>query len=289
MAARQAKLRDLGALQGDVLLFGGPYSNLQASQALLAVARALGIGPDRRICTGDVIAYCANPAETLALWQDNARITAGNCERQIAAGAEDCGCGFAPGSSCEVSSRAWFPHARAAISPAARQALAALPDVILFEHGARRYAVIHGGVSDVARYLWPVSPQAAFQREIDLLQARVGALDGVIAGHCGIAFERRIGAVHWINAGVIGMPPNDGTRQGEYAILGRDGLRFARLDYDARAARAAMIRAGLTQGYEEALLSGWWPSEDILPPEMRRQESALSCRAPAGDGAAPDP
>ncbi len=279
MADIKAKLRDLGELRGDVLLFGGPYSNLQASHALLAEARALGIGPERRICTGDVIAYCANPAETLALWRQNAQITAGNCERQIAAGADDCGCGFAPGSVCEVSSRAWFPHARAAISPQARRALDALPDVTLFVHRDRRYAVIHGGFSDVARYLWPVSPAQAFQQEIDLLQALAGPLDGVIAGHCGIAFERRIGAVHWINAGVIGMPPNDGTRQGEYAVLGRDGLRFARLDYDADGARAAMIRAGLTQGYEQALITGWWPSEDILPPEMRRQGRAQLSRA----------
>ncbi len=271
MATTEAKLRDLGSLRGEVLLFGGPYSNLQASRALLHRAETLAIPPERRICTGDVIAYGADPAETLALWRGQAQIVAGNCERQIAAGAENCGCGFAPGSACEISARAWFAQARAAIPPAVRRALGALPEVIAFRHGGRRYAVIHGGLSAVARYLWPVSPEADFAQEIELLQARLGPLDAVIAGHCGIAFERRIGAVRWINAGVIGMPPNDGSRQGEYAVLGRDGLRFARLDYDAPAARRAMIAAGLTQGYHDALISGWWPSEDILPPEMRRQ------------------
>ncbi len=33
---------------------------------------------------------------------------------------------------------------------------------------------------------------------------------------------------------------------------------------------AAMERAGLTQGYHSALRSGYWPSEDVLPPELRR-------------------
>ncbi|MGC9271648.1 MAG: radical SAM protein, partial [Acidiphilium sp.] len=46
---------------GPVLIFGGNYSNLQASIALLDAARAHGIAPDHIICTGDIIAYGADP------------------------------------------------------------------------------------------------------------------------------------------------------------------------------------------------------------------------------------
>ena len=37
-----AETRDLGATDGPMLIFGGPYGNLQATQALLAAAAALG-------------------------------------------------------------------------------------------------------------------------------------------------------------------------------------------------------------------------------------------------------
>ncbi len=254
------RVRDLGELRGDVLLFGGPYSNLQASSALLAVAAKLGIPPERRICTGDVVAYCADPVATLALWHgrgrghEQAQIVAGNCEKQLAAGAGDCGCGFEADSACDLLSRGWYPFADAAIDAGGRAFMGGLPDVIAFGHSGRRYGVIHGGLRDVARFLWPCSPRVAFEDEIAALRALLGRVDGVIAGHSGIAFQRRIGAVDWINAGVIGMPGNDGRASTAYAVLGADGVRFARLDYDAKAARAAMRAAGLVQGYEEALV-----------------------------------
>ena len=48
---------DLGTLRGDVLLFGGPYGNLQATEALLAAASRLAIPAGNLVCTGDLVAY----------------------------------------------------------------------------------------------------------------------------------------------------------------------------------------------------------------------------------------
>jgi len=59
-------VQGLGDLDTPVLLFGGPYSNLQATRALRAEATRLGIAPDHVICTGDVVAYCADSAATVA-------------------------------------------------------------------------------------------------------------------------------------------------------------------------------------------------------------------------------
>ena len=73
-----------------LVVFGGPYSNLQATRAMQAETRRLGIAPDRVICTGDVVAYCANPAETTDLvraW--GIHVVAGNCEESLAADADD--------------------------------------------------------------------------------------------------------------------------------------------------------------------------------------------------------
>ena len=263
-------VKDLGDLVGDVLLFGGPYSNLQASEAMLAVAQALSVPAGNRICTGDVVAYGANPVETLELWRDHCVLVAGNCERQLGAGAEDCGCGFEAGSACDMLSRGWFRFASTALSADDRAYLAAAPDLVVFSHFGKRYAVIHGGLSDVARFLWPVSPETEFLHEVGLISADAGPVDCVIAGHSGLAFQTRVGGVEWVNAGVIGMPPNDGQPETRYVVLGEGGVRVERLAYDFDAARRAMEHAGLVQGYERALSNGYWPNEDIMPEVLRR-------------------
>ena len=67
----EMKIGDLGTLKGPVVFFGGPYSNLQATQALLAEAEAQGVPPGNLICTGDIAAYCAQPVETITLLRDS--------------------------------------------------------------------------------------------------------------------------------------------------------------------------------------------------------------------------
>jgi len=46
------KIAHLGTLHGKVLVFGGVYSNLQALEALMAIAKNEGIAPENCICTG---------------------------------------------------------------------------------------------------------------------------------------------------------------------------------------------------------------------------------------------
>ncbi|MEL6315485.1 MAG: hypothetical protein AAFQ60_15735, partial [Pseudomonadota bacterium] len=56
------KLKDLGEIDTEVVLFGGPYSNLHATRALLDEVARLDA---KAICTGDVVAYGADPSATL--------------------------------------------------------------------------------------------------------------------------------------------------------------------------------------------------------------------------------
>ena len=149
--------------------------------------------------------------------------------------------------------------------------MTSLPDIAVFSQRGRRFAVLHGGMSDVSRFLWPCSSEAAFAEEIELIQREVGPVDAVVAGHCGLPFSRTLMGVEWINAGVIGMPANDGQPATRCAALHADGHAvFRELCYDHASARAGMERVGLTQGYHTALETGYWPSEDVLPPELRR-------------------
>ena len=270
------RIDDIGELHGDVLLFGGPYSNLQATEALFDWAHRAMIPPEQRICTGDMVAYCGDPVAVLNLMQaQGGPCIAGNCEQQLAAGAQDCGCGFAAGSTCARLSQDWYAHANQTVTAAQRAHMAALPELLLFRHTNKRYAVIHGGTKDVSRFLWPCSRNSEFMEEINHLRDEVGAIDGVVSGHSGLPFERHIDGVHWINAGVIGMPPNDGAPETGFAVLSKGEVRFECLSYDVDAAAAAMTSAGLTQGYEQSLKTGYWPSEEVLPRAMRRQSRAI--------------
>ncbi|MCG6901634.1 MAG: metallophosphoesterase family protein [Rhodobacter sp.] len=264
------RVKDLGSLKGEVLVFGGPCSNLQATQAFVDVAAARGVAASNCICTGDVVAYCADAAATVAAIRHfGCPVVAGNCEKQLAAGAASCGCGFDEGTVCDLLSAGWYAHGAAQMRAQERDWMNSLPDVLTFRHAGRRIAVLHGGATDVARFLWPSSDAGAFLEEIAALEAAVGQVDQVIAGHSGLAFARDIGRVRWINAGAIGMPPHDGRPQTRFARLSGGGVTFHRLVYDVDSAVAAMRAAGLTQGYDAALTTGIWPSEDVLPVELR--------------------
>ncbi len=252
---------------GPVLVFGGCYSNLQATEALLAEARRLRIPPERMICTGDVVAYGADPRATVALIRAAGLATVmGNCEESLAQEAGDCGCGFAPGTACERLSAAWFTYTSQEIDADDRRWMATLPrriDLVLAGH---RFAVVHGAPSLINRFVFASMPDAALAAELALAGA-----DGVIGGHCGLPFTRRVGARLWHNSGAIGLPANDGTPRVWFSLLTPRGadieIRHCPLDYDHRAAAAAMRSAGLPPDYAATMESGIWPSFDVLPAE----------------------
>lgn len=257
----------LGTTRLPLLVFGGPYSNLQATQALMAEADRLGVTPDRIVCTGDVVAYCGDPeATTAAIAGWGIHVIQGNCEEQLAAGAEDCGCGFDEGTACDRLSKGWYDFANARLSPISRQWMAQLPRTLEFDLAGLRVRVVHGGVAQINRFLF-ASDQVALGEEL----TNSGA-DLVIAGHCGIPFVREIAGRCWFNPGVIGMPANDGTARVWYGLVEGDpnsgGLRLSThvLTYDHRTAVQTMRRAGHAAAYADALASGRWPSLDVLPP-----------------------
>jgi predicted phosphodiesterase len=260
--------RDLGRLDGPVLLFGGNYSNRQATEALIVEARRLDIPSSNVICTGDIAAYCAEPQETVALMRDwGVAVVMGNCEESLAAGAADCGCGFEAGTMCSALSDAWYRYSLAHLDRTAADWMGTLPRSIRFTAGGRRFLCIHGGVRVINRFVF-TSQSDAIAEELDHADA-----DCVIAGHCGIPFTARLGDRVWHNAGAIGMPANDGTPRTWYSLLtpAADGLRLEHrpLAYDYAAAAAAMRAAGLPGGYARGLETGLWPSEDVLPAAER--------------------
>lgn len=260
---------DLGHIDGPVLVCGGAYGNAQATEALFAQARAHGIPGARIIHTGDLIAYCADPAATIARFREaGAHCLLGNVEAQIAADAENCNCGFAPDTACDAMAAHWYRFNRAATGAADRAWLGARPWQIIFTLAGRRLAVVHGAPSAINRFVFPSTPEADKAAEI----AATGA-DGVIAGHSGIPFSQIVDGRLWHNSGAVGLPAHDGTKHTWYAILApaEGGIRITHhaLSYDAAGAARAMRAAGLAEGYAAALETGLWPSWDVLPDAER--------------------
>ncbi len=275
---------------GPVLIFGGCTSNREATEALFGQAARLGVPPERMICTGDVVAYGADPLAVIGLVRGAGIATVmGNCEEALAAEAADCGCGFAPGSECALLSEAWFAHADAAVDAAARRWMAGLPRRILLEIGGRLLLVVHGAPSRINRFVFASTPEAEIAAEL----AGAG-VDGVIGGHCGLPFTRIVGARLWHNAGAIGLPANDGTARGWFSLLVPEksgiSIRHLPLHYDHGRAARAMRAVGLPEGYAAALERGIWPSFDILPPEEQAATGRALDPAPVvwGEAAAAD-
>ena len=69
------------------------------------------------------------------------------------------------------------------------------------------------------------------------------------------------------------MPANDGTADVWYGLITRtsEGVQLSthRLAYDHQGAAAAMRRSGHANGYARTLVTGLWPSLDILPDAER--------------------
>ena len=263
-----------------VLVFGGCYSNLQATRALLAEARRLGVPPDRMICTGDIIAYGADPQATLALIREAGIATVmGNCEESLAQDSGDCGCGFTPGSACDRLSAAWFTYATNHVDHSDRLWMAALPQRIDLVLAGHRIAVVHGAPSRINRFVFASTPDPALAAELALSGA-----EGVIGGHCGVPFTRQIGPLLWHNTGAIGLPANDGTPRGWFSLLTPRGdgieIRHLPLDYDHCGAAQAMRAARLPVDYAETTESGIWPSFDVLPAAEQAQTGRVLALKP---------
>jgi predicted phosphodiesterase len=253
-----------------VLLVGGCYSNLEATSALCAEAARLDIPPEQIVCTGDVVAYCADAAPTVALIRDlGIQVVMGNCEESLGWGKQDCGCGFAEGTACDRLSAAWYAHADAQLTERDREWMRSLPRRIDILFGDRRIAVIHGAVDSINRFIFGSTPWSEKQRQIEL-----AGCDGIIGGHCGIPFSQMADGKLWHNPGAIGMPANDGTTRVWYSLLSgsENGIevRLVPLEYDVHSAARKMRQSGLPEGYAIGLETGIWPSCDVLPSQELR-------------------
>ena len=221
------------------------------------------------ICTGDLAAYAAEP-EVVAqrLREAGTPIVMGNVEESLGFAADDCACGFAEDSSCNLLAAHWYRYASTVVSDGIKAWMRGLPRRIDFALNGARFAVIHGAVSEINRFVFPATPDADKANELQ----RAGT-DAVIGGHSGLPFTDCIDGRLWHNPGVIGLPANDGTSRVWYSVLTPEDaairIDLHPLDYDHGAAAAAIRAADLPDEYANTLETGLWPSDDVMPPGDR--------------------
>ncbi len=264
------KIVHIGKVHGKVLLFGGVYSNLQALEKLISIAVEEDIAPENCVCTGDIVGYCAQPEETVQLFQNwGARSIQGNVEQQLYEGAEDCGCDFTVGSRCDGFSKTWYPYAKSRLSKTALDWMGELPNQIAFEYVGKSVMVVHGSSDHISEFIFASSPTSIKKEGFE----QTGS-DIITTGHCGLPFHQEIDDRLWLNPGVIGMPANDGTPRVWYLVLqemnGKIQYTHRYLEYDYQTTYQLMRENHLPLEYAETLLSGLWDNMEILPEAEKR-------------------
>jgi len=268
------KIENIGELSGKVLLFGGVYSNLQALEALIAVAEKEHILPENCICTGDIVGYCGQPEETVQRFKSwNARSIVGNVEEQLASGSIDCGCDFTAGSRCDNFSKEWYPLAQSLLSKSSIDWIKTIPDHIKFQYANKDVCIVHGSYEYISEFVfkstnWDLKQTSFKNSESDV----------IIAGHCGLPFVDEKNDKTWINPGVIGMPANDGLASVWFAILDDTNgfnVKYSTLEYNYKKAAEIMLVKGFPASYAETLLTGIWDNMEILPKEEKAQRGKM--------------
>lgn len=254
----------------EILIFGGSYSNLEATTEIISIAKELLIPASRIFCTGDIVGYCANPEETVQLITNwGIHTIVGNVEINLRNGEEDCGCNFDEGSRCDTFSQRWYPYAKIHLSETSIDWMKQLPEIIRKEINGKKVVMIHGGIPNVSEFIFASTPWKRKQELFDLLDA-----DVIFCGHSGLPFVQEKNDKLWINAGVIGMPANDGTSRAWFATLNPHTwkVKIHSFDYDNEQAANKMITADLPFEYAHTLKSGIWDNCEILPSQETKAQ-----------------
>ncbi|WP_417335140.1 metallophosphoesterase family protein [Halobacteriovorax marinus] len=252
-----------------LIFFGGAYSNLEATIELKNILDSQKISPKDIFCTGDILAYCADPNETIEVYKEwGINSIYGNVEEQLVGDQENCGCNFKEGTECDILSRNWYEYIRSNITEESMSYLRTLPATFSIKFGDHSLRIIHGGVNDISKFFFKETPTEFFEKEVaPLVDEQI-----VIAGHSGIPFLKELKNHYWINAGVIGMPANDGTTRAWYLELTLEDGLWASLhsfSYNSKSTSEKMNKKNLPSEYASTLINGIWPNQDIIPIAQR--------------------
>ena len=254
-----------------IACFGGVYSNYLALERAIADARRRTV--DRIFCLGDMGAFGPFPDRVFPLLeQSEIECIQGNYDDSIGNELADCQCGYTDPRD-NYFAQISYDYTLANTSTANRKFLRALPAKRELRMGSHRVLLCHGSPRTVNEFLWESTTSTQFLNWLcDTTSAEV-----IVATHTGIKWHRQIGENrHFINAGVLGRPENDGNTHVWYTLLELDDdgqlqVEFVPVPYDHQRLADEMTGEKLPAEFVETILTGWWTTcLEILPARERR-------------------
>src|SRR5262249_51145778 len=138
--------------------------------------------------------------------------------------------------------------------------------------GKYRVLMCHGSPRQTNEFLWESTSSTQFLSHLsDQYQT-----DVIIATHTGIKWHRDLPRDrHFVNAGVLGRPENDGQANVWFAILEAGPelhVEYVPVEYDHRRLANEMRAERLPDEFIETILTGWWTTcLEVLPAKERRR------------------
>lgn len=253
-----------------VAVCGGVYSNRFALEALLEAAAARRC--EAVYCLGDLGGFGPEPELVRPLLeQGGVRVSQGNYEQSLAAGALDCNCGYTDPRDNHYAALSYRYTAERS-SDGFKAWMGTLPPRRRVRVGARELLLVHGSPRRVNEFLFESATADAYlERLLDQERA-----DALLATHTGLHWRRRLPSGRdAVNVGAIGRPANDGATHVWWALVetapaGALSIELLPLPYDHAALARAMRAEELPEAFVETIETGWWTTcLEILPAKER--------------------
>ncbi|MGH9439606.1 MAG: metallophosphoesterase family protein [Terriglobia bacterium] len=252
-----------------IALLGGIYSNYRALEAALCDISRRRV--DAIYSLGDLGAFGPYPDRVYPLLRGaNVQCIQGNYDNSLAGGFADCQCGYTDPRD-NYFARISYNYTFRNTSEENKAWLRTLPLSLELELEGRRVMFCHGSPRKINEFLWESSSADGF---LEYLLDQAGA-DVMCVTHTGIKWRRKLpGGRHFINAGVLGRPENDGCMNVWYTMLsltrGSIEVEFVPVTYDFSGLAADMTQERLPGEFIETITTGWWTTcLEVLPHKER--------------------
>jgi putative phosphoesterase len=231
-----------------IAIFSDIHGNLQALESVLADISAQK--PDAIYCLGDLVGYGANPNEvTERIRREDFPTVMGNYDDGVGFERDECGCAYREEAERERGQRS-LEWTKARVTPENKAFLRTLANEIRFEAGGKRILLVHGSPRKMNEYLFEDRPISSFQR-----LAAASNADTIVFGHTHKPYLKDVDGVTFVNAGSVGKP-KDGDCRACYALMDDGKITFRRVDYDVKAAAAAIRATDLPHEFAADIETG---------------------------------
>ena len=231
-----------------IAIFSDIHGNMQALEAVLADMAAQK--PDAVYCLGDLVGYGANPNEVTDRIRREGYLTVmGNYDDAVGYDRDDCGCGYIEERDWQLGDRslAWT---KAHTTTENKAFLRTLVKEIRFETDGERLLLVHGSPRNMNELLFEDRAISTFERI-----AASSSADVIVFGHTHKPYTKNVEGVLFVNVGSVGKP-KDGDWRACYAVFEHGAASFRRVDYDVKAAAAAIRAADLPDEFASDIESG---------------------------------